>query len=88
MNFYIFIQHLFPAGRFPNSATNTNAQPLYATLFDISFKFEYSILTVYNDIKTFYFIAPYFDCDFGFLQQSYTDRFLEKLQDKFSCKKY
>lgn len=25
MNFYIFIQHLFPAGRFPISATNTNA---------------------------------------------------------------
>ena len=24
----IFIQHLYPAGRFPNSATNTNAQPL------------------------------------------------------------
>ena len=30
----IFIRHLFPAGRFPNSATNTNAQPLAASLTD------------------------------------------------------
>ena len=33
MNFYIFIRHLYPAGRFPNSATNTNASTLCAILW-------------------------------------------------------